>query len=157
MRPNDRPYNVHGSAKPVPKWLKTTKKKMKQPDVDWDNDPTPRALVVACLGGACGLCTAALLHDALTYSGAVTISWLPLWRAHMAIACVGIISSILSLYFLEVLARRSKHKAWKSSSSWLLLVALTGSATVIHIPTYVVILVGALCTGWAYHRMRRIP
>jgi hypothetical protein len=148
--------NENRNATPVPGWLKTMRTKRKQPDADWDYDPTPMALVVACFGGTCGLCTAALLYEGLTESGSVTIPWLPPWRAHMAIACVGVVSSIVSLYFLEVLGRRSKRKAWKSSASWLPLVAVTGSATAIHIPTYVVILVGTLCGGWAYRRTRAI-
>jgi hypothetical protein len=148
--------NEKSNAKPVPKWLKTTKTKKKQPDADWVCDPTPTALAVACFGGTCGMYTAALIYDSLTESGSATIPWLLPWRAHMAIACVGVVSFIVSLYFLEVLGRRSKHKAWKSSASWLPLVALTGSATVIHVPTYAVILVGTVYGGWAYRRTRAV-
>jgi hypothetical protein len=143
-------------AKPVPKWLNKKKKKKKQPDVKWDQDPTPAALIAACAAGICGLYTAACVCDALTKSGNIVIPSLPPWRAHMAITCAGMVSFTLSLYFLEVLGRRSKQKAWKSSASWLPLVALTASASVVHVPTYAVVPIGILCGGWAYRRTRAI-
>jgi hypothetical protein len=62
----------------------------------------------------------------------------------------------VSLYFLEELARKSRILAWRSSSAWLPLIALTGLATAIHVSLYVVIPIGALYSLWAYRRTRSV-
>lgn len=145
-------------AKPAPRWLKVAKKKKRYETAnpEWHSDPTPAAFVIACVGGACGTYTALAVQDALTKSGTVTLPWLPPWRAHMAIACLGLTTYVVSLFFLEVLGRRSKHKAMKSSVPWLSLVFISAAATAVHIPIYPLIVLGAICCWWAYRRTRAI-
>ena len=106
-----------GRSKPLPKWVKAPKKPQKGVEQRWDYDPTPMALAVALFGGACGLIVGDILHDSLTEGGAITLPWLPSWREHMALACFGVFSFVVSLFFLEVLSRRSKRKALKSTRS----------------------------------------
>ncbi len=74
----------------------------------------------------------------------------------MAIACVGITTFVVSLFFLEALGRRSKQKAMKSSLPWLSVALITAAAAVVHIPIYVVMILGAMCCWLAYRRTRAI-
>lgn len=155
---NTRLEENRSDAKPAPSWLKVSKKRRqyKSADPEWRADPTPAAIVIAGIGGACGIYSALLLQDALTKSGTITLPWLPSWRAHMAIAWVGITTFVISLFFLEVLNRRSKYKAFKSSASWLSLVVVSAAASAIHIPIFIVVVVSGACCWWAYHRTRAI-
>ena len=56
------------------------------------------------------------------------------------------------LFLLELFETRSRITEWRASAPWLPLVGLTLLATIIHIPYYIVILVGAICGVWAYRR-----
>lgn len=158
MSSNTRPERDSSNVRPAPRWLKVTKnkKKDKSPDPEWQTDPTRAAIVIAGLGAACGFYSALIVQDALTKSGTVILPWLPPWRAHMAIACVAITAFVISLFFLEVLNRRSKYKAMKSSLPWLSLVVVSGAATAIHIPIYIVIVGSSVCCLWAYRCTRAV-
>ena len=82
------------------------------------------------------------------------------WQVHMGSACVGILTFFLFLLILEVFETGSKITAWRSSAPWLPLILLTALATVIHIPFYVVIPIGAIYGIWAYRRtcsVRQLP
>ncbi len=145
-----------GRSKPLPKWAKAPKKPQKGVEQRWDYDPTPMALAVALFGGACGLIVGDMLHDSLTEGGAITLPWLPSWREHMALACFGVFSFVVSLFFLEVLSRRSKRKALKSTAPWLSVLLVTLAGTAKRLPPLAVLLIGALCVLWAYRHTRAI-
>ena len=66
--------------------------------------------------------------------------------------CIVQVAFFVFLFILEVLETRSKIIAWRSSAPWLPLVGLTAIATVVHIPFYVVALIGAIYGVWAYRR-----
>jgi hypothetical protein len=83
----------------------------------------------------------------LTYNSAAAM-----WRVHMGCACAGSAAFVLALFFLECVGRGSVTSALRSTISWLPLIALTGIATIIHIPIYVVILLTVLHSVWAYRR-----
>jgi nucleotide-binding universal stress UspA family protein len=74
----------------------------------------------------------------------------------MGSVCVGIITFFVFLFILEFLETNSRTTAWRSSASWLPLVGLTASATLIHIPIYVVFLGGGSYAVWAYRRTCRV-
>jgi hypothetical protein len=117
-------------------------------------DSTPMAVAIATLCGATALYCGEIIYDNIKDSGAPDIRQLPGWRAHMASACVGTLAFVISLFLLESLGRRSKSSALRSTVPWLPLVVLTGLATAIHIPTYLVALVTALYSPWAYLHTR---
>jgi hypothetical protein len=71
----------------------------------------------------------------------------------MAIACIGFASSVVSLSFLQALAKESQRVICLSSLLWLPLVLVTALATMVHIPAYAVALAGVAYSVWAYHRM----
>jgi hypothetical protein len=119
-------------------------------------DPTLIAFFVACFWGVCGLYSGEFLYDALHAPGVTEVPGLPSWRAHMGSVCLGVVSFVVSLYFLEELGRKSKILAWRSASPWLPLIALTVFATLIHVPTYVVVALGLLYSVWAYRRTRSV-
>ena len=88
------------------------------------------------------------------------MSKVPGWQFHMGSACSGIMTFFAFLFLPELHETRSRITAWRSSAPWLLLVALTLLATVIHVPYYIVILVGTTCGVWAYRqtsKVRRLP
>jgi hypothetical protein len=81
-------------------------KRRKKPE--YAVDTTLMAFFVACFGGACGLYSGEILYDAFHAPGATEVPGLPSWRAHMGSVCLGVVSFVVSLYFLEELGRRSK-------------------------------------------------
>lgn len=117
-------------------------------------DSTPMAVTIATLCGATALYCGEIIYDSIKDSGAPDMRHLPGWRAHMASACVGTLIFVISLFLLESLSRRSKSSALRSTVPWLPLVALTGLATAIHVPTYIVALLTVLYSPWAYLHTR---
>jgi hypothetical protein len=75
-----------------------------------------------------------------------------MWRVHMGCACVGAATFVLALFCLERLARGSMISAMRSTIPWSPLIAITGIATAIHIPLYIVIPLIILLSRWAYRR-----
>jgi hypothetical protein len=118
-------------------------------------DSTPTAVALATFFGAAALYCGEIIYDNIKDSGAPDMRQLPGWRAHMASACVGTLAFVISLFLLESLGRRSKGSALRSTVPWLPVVALTGLATAIHIPVYMVALLIALYSPWAYLHTRQ--
>ena len=121
---------------------------------------TPATLLLALLGGSCAfIAVETTLPDVMDVWGS-QMSKVPGWQFHMGSACSGIMTFFAFLFLLELHETRSRITAWRSSAPWLLLVALTLLATVIHVPYYIVILVGTTCGVWAYRqtsKVRRLP
>lgn len=113
------------------------------------------AVTIATLCGTTALYCGEIIWDNIKDSGAPDIRQLPGWRAHMASACVGTLAFVISLFLLESLGRRSKSSALRSTVPWLPIVALTGLATAIHIPIYMVALLIAIYSPWAYLHSRQ--
>src|SRR5579859_6084829 len=109
----------------LPRWLEVAKKFR---HTGWSPTPYAPTLALACFFGACGMWSAAFLYDALTNSGANLIPGFPPWRAHMGIACAGMVAAAVSMFFLKRLEKESKKTAWQSSLLWLPLVAMTSFA-----------------------------
>jgi len=121
---------------------------------------TPTTLLVAAFGGACAVITVESTFNDGMDVWEHQMSRLAAWQVHMGSACVGIITFVVFLFILEFLETRSRITAWQSSAPWLPLVGLTALATVVHIPIYVVFLVGGSYAVWAYRRtcsVRRSP
>jgi hypothetical protein len=121
---------------------------------------TSITLLVALFGGACAFITVESICGDANDAGWQQMNRLPAWQVHMGSACVGIITFVVFLFILEFLETRSRITAWQSSAPWLPLVGLTALATVVHIPIYVVFLVGGSYAVWAYRRtcsVRRSP
>jgi hypothetical protein len=118
-------------------------------------DQTLVAFVAGCTGGVAVAYIAEITYEAIRDEGA-QMPGLPAWRVHMACACVGMVALTLSFYLLEVVGRQSKRVAWRSSSLWTPLIAVTGVATVIHIPAYAVMIVSIAYSVWAFRKMRTI-
>jgi hypothetical protein len=117
-------------------------------------DSTPIAVAIATLFGTAALYCLEIIYDNIQDSGAPNLRQLPGWRAHMAFACVGTMAFVTSLFLLESLGGRPKRVALRSAVLWFPLVALTGFATAIHLPIYVVVLLATLYSPWAYLRTR---
>jgi len=115
-------------------------------------DSTPTAVAVAALAAAAAIQAGEIIYDNMRSSGAPYSHDIPLWRAHMGSACAGSVSFVVTLFLLENLGKKSKLAAWRAIFPWLPLVALTGLATAIHIPIYLVILAAAVYSPWAYSR-----
>jgi hypothetical protein len=113
---------------------------------------TPTTLLMALFGGACAFITVeSTLPDAVE-SLEHHMNKLPGWQVHMGSACVGIIAFLTFLFILELLETRSKRTAWRCSAPWLPLFGLTAIATAVHVPFYLVALVGAIYGVFAYRR-----
>lgn len=121
---------------------------------------TPITLLVALLGGTCAFITVeTTLPDVLDVWGS-QMNKFPGWQFHMGSACSGIMAFFTFLFLLELHETKSRITAWRSSAPWLLLVGLTLLATIIHIPYFILILVGTICSVWAYRQtssVRRSP
>jgi hypothetical protein len=78
------------------------------------------------------------------------------WQVNMGALCAGIVTFFVFLFLLELFETRSKIIAWRSSAPWLPLAGLTAIATVIHIPFYIVALIGAIYSIWAYRRTNSV-
>ena len=125
-------------------------KKKKRSNYEFNHTPT--TLLMALFGGACAsIAVETTLPDLMELWGR-QMNKLPGWQVHMGSACSGIITFFTFLFILEVLETRSRITAWRSSAPWLPLVGLTLLATIIHIPYYIVIAVGAIYGIWAYHQ-----
>ncbi len=126
----------------------------------YEYNHTPTTLLLALLGGSCAfIAVETTLPDVMDQWGS-HVNEFPAWQFHMGAACIAIMTFFTFLFFLELHETRSRTTAWRSSAPWLLLVALTLLATIIHVPYYVVILVGAICSVWAYRQtssVRRSP
>ena len=113
---------------------------------------TPTTLLVALFGGACAFITVESICGDANDAGWQQMNRLPAWQVHMGSACVGIITSFVFLFILELLETRSKITAWRSSAPWLPLVGFTALATIVHIPFCIVLLASASYAVWAYRR-----
>jgi hypothetical protein len=120
------------------------------------SESTPIAIGVATVFGAGALYCAEIIYDNIKDSGAPDMQQFPSWRAHMGSACVGSVAFVISLFLLESLGRGSRRIAVRSVTPWWPIVVLTGLATAIHIPIYLVIIVAALYSPWAYFRTRAV-
>jgi hypothetical protein len=113
---------------------------------------TQTTLLMALFGGACAFIAVETTLPDLIESWGRQMKKLPGWQVHMGSACSGIITFFIFLFILEALETRSRITAWRSSAPWLPLVGLTLLATIIHIPLYIVILVGTIYGVCAYRR-----
>lgn len=120
------------------------------------SDSTPMALALSTLIGAAALYCAEIIYGNIKDSGAPDMRQFPGWRAHMGSACVGSLAFVITLFLLESVGRGSRSIAVRSVAPWWPIVALTGLATVIHIPIYLVIPVAAIYSSWAYFRTRAV-
>jgi uncharacterized protein (DUF983 family) len=121
---------------------------------------TPTTLLMALFGGACAFITVESICGDANDAGWQQMNRLPAWQVHMGSVCVGIITFFVFLFILEFMETKSRITAWRSSAPWLPLVGLSSLATVVHIPIYVVSLVGGSYAVWAYRRtcsVRRSP
>jgi uncharacterized protein (DUF983 family) len=121
---------------------------------------TPTTLLVALFGGACAFITVESICGDANDAGWQQMNRLPAWQVHMGAVCVGIITFFVFLFVLEFLETKSRVTAWRSSAPWLPLAGLTALATLVHIPFYIVLLVGSSYAVWAYRRtcsVRRSP
>jgi hypothetical protein len=119
----------------------------------YEYNHTPTTLMVALLGGSCAfLAVETTLPDVMDLWG----SKLPGWQLQMA----GIVTFFICLFLLELHETKSRKTAWRASAPWLSLIGLTLLATITHIPYFIVILVGTICSVWAYRQtssVRRWP
>ena len=122
----------------------------KQSSHDYNHSPT--TLLVALFGGACAFITVESIYGDANDAGWQQMNRLPAWQVHMGSVCVGIITFFVFLFILEFLETKSRITAWRSSAPWLPLVGLSSLATIVHIPIYVVFLVGGGYAVWAYRR-----
>ena len=126
----------------------------------YEHNHTLTTLLMASFGGACAFITIETILPDLVELWGQNVNKLPGWQVHMGSVCVGILTFFLFLLLLEVFETGSKITAWRSSAPWLPLILLTALATVIHIPFYVVIPIGAIYGIWAYRRtcsVRQLP
>jgi hypothetical protein len=79
---------------------------------------------------------------------------IPIWRVHMGSVCLGSVAFVITLFCFEVLEKKSRSLAFNSAIPWLPLVAITGLAAIIHIPAFIVIIVGLIYGTWVYRRSR---
>jgi hypothetical protein len=118
---------------------------------NYEPGDTSSALKIAFFGGACAFITVEnTLPDLLEPAGHKLIN-LSAWQLHMGSGCAGIATFSLFLFVLELAQTKSRAAAWRISSPWLPLIGLTLMATIIHIPSSIVIPVGTLYSMWAYH------
>src|ERR1039457_4357726 len=117
-----------------------------------DYNHTPTTLLMALFGGACAFITVESIFSDVVESLGHQTNKLPGLQVHMGSACVGIIAFLTFLFILELLETRSKRTAWRCSAPWLPLSGLTAIATAVHIPFYLVALVGAIYGVFAYRR-----
>ena len=123
--------------------------KRKRPSSYEFND-TATTLAIAVFGGACVFISVeSTLPDLMDLWGR-QIDKIPRWQIHMGSACCGTTAFFVFLFILEVHETRSRLTAWRSSAPWLPLIGLTLLATIVDIPYYFVIPVGAICGVWAY-------
>jgi hypothetical protein len=130
------------------------KLKNKKPTFEFHDSPT--TLFVALFGGACAFISVVNTIGDIMESFGHQANKLLAWQVNMGALCVGIATFFVFLFILEVLETRSKVTAWRSSAPWLPLVGLTAIATIVHIPFYIVTLVGTIYGVWAYRRTNSV-
>jgi hypothetical protein len=129
-------------------------------DASYEYNDTSRTLLVALFYGACAVLTLVIYGGGGKDAGWLLMDRVPAWQLHMGVTCVGLITFFVFLCILEFLETKSRTTAWRSSAPWLPLVGLTALATSVHVPIYVVFLVGGSYAVWAYRRtcsVRRTP
>ncbi|HTZ56721.1 MAG TPA: hypothetical protein VMB49_01425 [Acidobacteriaceae bacterium] len=112
------------------------------------------ALAIAVMCGAAALYCTEIIYDNIKDSGSSDLYAIPGWRAHMASGCIGATALVISLFLLERIGGRSKSRALRSVLPWLPLVLVTGFASIIHIPPYVVVAAIVFYSPYAYLNMR---
>jgi hypothetical protein len=125
------------------------KKNKRQKDTP---DYTPLAVAIAALVAVAVIQAAEIIFGNMRNSDAPNGQDIPMWRTHMCSACAGSIGFVISLFWLELLGRKSKSIALRSVLPWIPLVALTGLSAVIRIPISAVLLAGAIYCVWAYRQ-----
>lgn len=122
----------------------------------YDSNQASIALILAAIaGGGISFFIDSTL-DAIQGIGDQPAWRLPEWQVHMASICLGAITFLIILFCLELMGRHSKMMAWRSSWPWLPLIGLTGLASLIHIPVYAVVPIGASLCVWAYRHRRSV-
>lgn len=122
----------------------------------YDGGQTSIAVIIAGIGGGGIWFYIDSTLDDMQGIGYQHARRLPDWQIHTAAACLGTVTFLMILFCLELMARRSKMMAWRSSWPFLPLIGLTGLASLIHIPAYAVIPIGALLCVWAYRQTSRV-
>jgi len=133
-------------------------RRKKQSRIEFNHTPT--TLLMALFGCACAVMVAEIVLPDLMQSSGLQMSNFPRWQFHMGSTCIGIITFFTFLFFLEFFETGSRITAWHASAPWLPLIGLTLFAAIVHIPFYIVILVGTIYGVWAYRqtsRVRRSP
>ena len=130
-------------------------KKRKQPERR-PSDTTSVAVAIATLVAFAAIQAAEIIYGNIRNTDAPNDQDIPMWRAHMGSAFAGSVAFIIALFWLESLGRKSKATALRSIFPWLPVVALTGLATAVHIPIYIVLLITASYSVWAYRRTRAV-
>jgi hypothetical protein len=125
-------------------------RRKKRPSHDYHHTPT--TLLVALFGGACAFIVVEIFLPDLLELCEPQIGKFPGWQIHMGATCIEVMTFFVFLFFLELLETRSHLTAWRASAPWLPLVGLTFLATIIHIPYYVMMLVGTIYGVWAYRQ-----
>jgi len=87
-------------------------------------------------------------------AGGMRIPWFPTWRMHMFFAFVGISVFILTLYSLEMMARKSREIAKRSALPWLPLAGSMALGVIVQLPVFAMIAAGLAYSVWAFRRMR---
>jgi hypothetical protein len=112
----------------------------------------PGILIAALFGAAMTQYTEFVFFSATDTNGH-TVD-IPIWRVHMGSTCLGFVTFVIVLFSCEALRYRSRRLALQLALPWLPLAGLTGLATIIHIPSLIVIGVGVAYGIWVYLRSR---
>src|SRR5664280_3138193 len=113
-------------------------RKRKKP-LDGSPESTTDTLIMALFGAMCAFISAETIGDDVRDLEGQRLNWLASWQLHMGSVCIGTAAFAAGLFLLEVFETKSRRTAWRISSPWLPLIALTLLATAVHIPSYVVI------------------
>jgi hypothetical protein len=122
----------------------------------YNRNLTDVALLIAAFSASCMFYTTETLYGFLRDSGSGDLQGLSPWRVHMGSACLAMVAFVITFFLLESLARKSRPRALRSTVPWSPLVAVTGVATVIHIPIVAVTIACAVYIPWAYIRTRAV-
>ena len=123
----------------------------------YSRDLTDVGLLIAAFSACCMFYTTETLYGFLRDSGSADLPGFPPWRIHMGSACLAMMAFVMTLFLLESLARKSRPRALRSTAPWSPLIAMTGVATVIHIPLVAVAIACVVYVPWAYSRTRAVP
>jgi hypothetical protein len=116
------------------------------------SDSTAMAVGLAAAIGIGAIQCAEIIYSDGSNAGVPDKALVSMWRVHMGCACVGSAAFVLALFFLECLGRGSVTLALRSTIPWSALIALSGIATIVHIPIYVTIPLTVINSVWAYRR-----